>query len=95
MAASDAETRAGAGAAEKRTTVAGAAGSAPAAGHAAPATPPLTPGELAAEKRGASLAAGSASQGSETRKGGSASGHVHGVAAVFAGLLLAMFVSAL
>ena len=95
MAASDAETRAGAGAAEKRTTGAGAAGSAPAAGHAAPATPPLTPGELAAEKRGASLAAGSASQGSETRKGGSASGHVHGVAAVFAGLLLAMFVSSL
>lgn len=55
----------------------------------------LTPGELKAEKREASLVAGSASQGSETQPGGSASGHAHGIAAVFAGLLFAMFVSSL
>ena len=62
---------------------------------AAQTTPPLTPGELKAEKRTDSLAAGSANQGDVGRKGGSASGRAHGVAAVFAGLLLAMFVSSL
>lgn len=62
---------------------------------AAQTTPPLTPGELKAEKRTDGLAAGSANQGDAGRKGGSASGKAHGVAAVFAGLLLAMFVSSL
>lgn len=75
-----------------------ASGDKPAVGAGATAaqtTPPLTPGELKAEKRTDGLAAGSANQGDAGRKGGSASGKAHGVAAVFAGLLLAMFVSSL
>lgn len=75
-----------------------ASGDKPAVGAGATATqatPPLIPGELKAEKRTDSLAAGSANQGDAGRKGGSASGRAHGVAAVFAGLLLAMFVSSL